>query len=548
MEQNKNKILDWFYEMVAIRSDTCTPMERDIEKYIYDRLAALTYFQKNQGLVGREPIADDPLKRDVVWALVKGKGEKTIVLVNHHDAVLPTNYGAFAPYAYNPLTLADQMNKIELPDDLRQDLESGNWIFGRGTADMKAGAALQMALIEEFSRKDNFNGNLLFLSVPGEEYMSAGMLNSVALMERLQRDYKLDYQLLIDSETHQRGKDNIGIIYEGSAGKLLTVVYVRGKKAHVGNVFAGFNPLLLLSEIIEQTELNTDFCDVVEQEVAPPPTWMFMEDRQIHYEGTIPGAAAGCLSMISLHSLPSQIDSHLTRIITKACQNVTRKITQQQKVYNSKGITTEQVAAWDVQVRHFEEIFAGAEKQFGQVFLDDYRQTWQNISGEIDENRESIQNGSYRLIEKVLDYIPDQSPVVVLAFLPPYYPSAANWNYPDLPEAVASIGQAVDAFSCNEWGERYKTLNYYMQISDMSFASFHDIDDAISTIGSNMPFWNKYYGSVFTSKRALSMPVVNIGPWGKDLHKFGERVYRPDLEEKSYAILKHVVLHIFKEN
>jgi len=37
------------------------------------------------------------------------------------------------------------------------------------------------------------------------------------------------------------------------------------------------------------------------------------------------------------------------------------------------------------------------------------------------------------------------------------------------------------------------------------------------------------------------MPVVNIGPWGKDLHKIGERVYRPDLEKKTYAILKQAV-------
>ncbi|MBW1817983.1 MAG: M20/M25/M40 family metallo-hydrolase [Deltaproteobacteria bacterium] len=546
MAAQANKILRLFYDLVAVRSDTCTPMERDIERFIYDWFVALSYFQKNPHLVGCEPVADDPLDRVVVWALVLGKGAKTLVLVNHHDAVLPTDYGSLVSYAFDPPALAEQMRKIELPDDLQRDLESGDWIFGRGTADMKAGAAIQMALTAEFSEKTDFDGNLLFLSVPGEEYMSIGMLNSVALMEKLQQDHDLDYQLLIDSETHQRGEDRSGVIYEGSAGKLLALVYVRGKTAHVGNVFAGFNPLLLLSEIILQTELNTDFCDVVEHEVAPPPTWMFMGDRQTQYESSVPSAAVGCLSVISQHSQPSRIASQLIRLIDTACQNVTRKIEQQQAVYNSKGITTEQVAAWDVQIRYFAEIFESAAKQFGQAFRDDYHNTRQAIGRRIDENRESIHTGSYALIEKVLSYIPDLSPTVVLAFLPPYYPNAANWNYPNLPEAVASLSEAIDSLSREKWGQRYKKLNCYMQISDMSFASFHEKGDAVSTIGPNMPFWDKYYGSVFTQERTLSMPVINIGSWGKDLHKFGERVYRPDLEERTYAIMKHAVQHVLE--
>jgi arginine utilization protein RocB len=546
MSAQANTILRLFYDLVAVRSDTCTPMERDIEKFIYNWFAALAYFQKNPHLAGCEPVADDPLDRSIIWAMVRGKGKKTVILVNHHDTVLPTDYGSLAPHAFDPTTLADHMRRIELSDELRLDLESGDWIFGRGTADMKAGIALQMVLTAEFSQTNSFDGNLLFLSVPGEEYMSIGMLNSVALMEKLQQDYDLNYQLLIDSECHQRGGDRSGVIYEGSAGKLLAQIYVRGKKAHVGNVFAGFNPLLLLSEIILRTELNTDFCDVVEQEVAPPPTWMFMEDRQAKYEGSVPGAAVGCLSVISLHSQPGRIDSQLIRLIDKACRKVTRKIKKQQVEYNSKGITTEQVDAWDVQIRHFSEIFESAVKQFGQTFLDDYHQTWRAISRRIDEDRESIHTGSCRLIEKVLAYIPDTSPIVILAFLPPYYPNAANWNYPDLPEAVASLSYAVDSFSREKWGERYKKMNYFMQISDMSFASFHDSGDAVSTIGPNMPFWDKYFGSVLTPARTLSMPVVNIGPWGKELHKFGERVYRSDLEERTYAIMKHAVRHVLE--
>lgn len=33
----------------------------------------------------------------------------------------------------------------------------------------------------------------------------------------------------------------------------------------------------------------------------------------------------------------------------------------------------------------------------------------------------------------------------------------------------------------------------------------------------------------FEDMTQLSMPVLNLGPWGKDLHKTTERVYGPDV-------------------
>jgi len=38
--------------------------------------------------------------------------------------------------------------------------------------------------------------------------------------------------------------------------------------------------------------------------------------------------------------------------------------------------------------------------------------------------------------------------------------------------------------------------------------------------------------------QALSIPVINIGPWSKDLHKFTERVYKTDLYERTPALLE----------
>ena len=540
------KIMTIFNDLVSIRSDTETPFEKDIERYLYDWFGRLDYFKKNPDQFGREPLEADPLDRAVIWALIKGNGANTIILLNHHDIVNPFDYGTLAENAFNPKKLMKMLSELKLPEEARDDLDSGDWIFGRGTADMKSGAAIQMALIEEYSRKRNFDGNLLFISVPGEEFMSLGMINSVGLIARLKEKFNLGYQILIDSEPHQREKDCNGVIYEGTAGKLLALVYVRGKKAHVGDVFAGFNPLLLLSEIVLQTELNTGFSDAVFDEVAPPPTWMFLRDRQSVYDGSLPMSAGGCLSIISLSSKPTDIVSQLTTIIENACRKIIKEIEAHYAKYKEKNISAGEINPWEIKVKSFSDIYQMALNNSGQEFIDDYQQTFEDLMDQIQKNQKNIHESTFILIEKVLEHISILSPIVVLSFAPPYYPPLANYNYPSLTPSVSSLGDEIISFAHKELNEKYKKLNYFMQISDMSFASFHDFADAVTSIGSNMPFWDKYYGRISNESATLSMPVINIGPWGKDLHKFTERVYKPDLNERTYRILKHSIDHILK--
>ncbi|WP_183108805.1 hypothetical protein [Thermohalobacter berrensis] len=45
----------------------------------------------------------------------------------------------------------------------------------------------------------------------------------------------------------------------------------------------------------------------------------------------------------------------------------------------------------------------------------------------------------------------------------------------------------------------------------------------------------------------LSIPVINIGPWGKDLHKFTERVYKEDLFERTPRIIDLAIEHVLNE-
>lgn len=44
--------------------------------------------------------------------------------------------------------------------------------------------------------------------------------------------------------------------------------------------------------------------------------------------------------------------------------------------------------------------------------------------------------------------------------------------------------------------------------------------------------------------QALSLPVINIGPWGKDCHKYTERVFKPDLLERTPQMLMWAIEYL----
>lgn len=41
--------------------------------------------------------------------------------------------------------------------------------------------------------------------------------------------------------------------------------------------------------------------------------------------------------------------------------------------------------------------------------------------------------------------------------------------------------------------------------------------------------WGRLYSIPFEDIESLSIPIINIGPWGKDYHKFTERVFIKDV-------------------
>lgn len=62
-----------------------------------------------------------------------------------------------------------------------------------------------------------------------------------------------------------------------------------------------------------------------------------------------------------------------------------------------------------------------------------------------------------------------------------------------------------------------------------------------------MPLWGDIYSIPFDLIRELSVPVINVGPWGKDFHKNTERVYLPDLCQRTPALIEEAIRFVFSQ-
>lgn len=164
--------------LVQYESISGTAGEVALAKYMHDVLKDRSYFQKNPEYLKLHPMEDG---RYFLTALVK-KEEKsnTVLLLSHFDVVDTADYGEFKHMACKVPELMDLLNdkKELLPERVRRDLESGEWLFGRGSMDMKAGLAVQFSMLER-AMNGEFDGNLLLITVPDEEVNSQGMLEAV---------------------------------------------------------------------------------------------------------------------------------------------------------------------------------------------------------------------------------------------------------------------------------------------------------------------------------------------------------------------------------
>ncbi len=526
-EKMQNNIYTILEELINIQSDTNTHLEKDIERYLLDHISQMPWF-KDHPTFGLEALSHDDLERGIVWALLKGNGPNTIILLNHHDAVDIDVYGNLKEVAFDSDALKASLKNLKLDDETHHDLEDSNWMFGRGTADMKAGIAIHLHLLEMYASK-NLKGNILFISVPDEENLSQGMRHGSQLLHQLSNTYDLNYELLINSEPHER-TNNQFTIYDSSVGKNMAAIYVQGIKSHIGKIYDGLNPTLLLSNIVQKTELNPMFSDSVLGDQSPPPSWSYVRDFKASYDASVPEAAGGYLSFLTLESTPIDILSHLKEICSDA---MTEMVEHKKRTYETIYKKNYDKVHHVPQVKLYQDLLHDATQKNRQATEQSLRECKMYIKDELKAKRLTIPESNFILIRSLLDIVTYSEPTAVVALSPPFYPHISTET------AHQSVMNTVkDILKEDEIDFQH----YFMGISDLSYTGLQNADKITPYVAPNMPLWDEdFYTIDFSSLKKLSIPSIILGPWGKDLHKMTERVYVPDLVENTHLLISKLI-------
>ncbi len=443
-----------------------------------------------------EGIPDDPRRN--VFALKRGRGRRTVVLTGHFDVVPVEDYGALKPLAFDAEKLLPEMVARlratgESPLALA-DLESGDYLPGRGLLDMKAGLAAGIAALEAWSGE----GTLLFVGVADEEERSAGARAAAPLIAKIARENDLDIALVINLDAiNDQGDGAAGrVVALGSIGKQLVTALVVGQETHACFPYYGANAAYLAAELACEFELAPELAETTGDEVAAPPTALHLKDQKAGYNVTTPAQAWAYWNTLQ-HRRPAAevFDIALSlarRAMTRAEVKVGRAIPVMTYAELAASVSPEKLKAEAMAL-------AGAE---------------------ID-----LPERARRLTQFAWDESRLSGPAVVMGF--------GSIPYPAVQLLDATLEGAIMAAAA-PFG--LKPARYFAGISDMSFLG--EASGDLSVCAANTPIW----GTGFVMPEPAGYPCINIGPWGRDYHHWLERVHAP----YAFEILPRVLMAVIE--
>ncbi|WP_188206084.1 M20/M25/M40 family metallo-hydrolase [Alkalibacillus aidingensis] len=512
--QSKESLVQLLSQLVQYQSITGEADEIAIIEYIEHLLKDFTYFQQHSNHLHIEPLDDG---RQLLTALVK-KSEKpdTLILLSHIDVVAVEDYGSFKHLAFRPQDLTTTLKKFpeQLPDDAREDLFTSDWLFGRGTMDMKAGTTLHLSMLERLINGE-WEGNILLLVVPDEEANSLGMLKAVSVLKQIKEQESLSYKLCLNSEPmfRQYPNDENMYLYTGSLGKVLPGFLCYGKETHVGEPFHGVNANLLISYLNKNLELNDTFIEKRGSEVTPPPVSLMNRDLKEHYSVQTPVTAVSMYNVLFMKQNIGEITDKLYQVMKETKEEVEQHLNQQVMKYRSLIGKEHADPIHQVKIMDYQQLYKEAVKRHGENEV--LRR--QNLL--LHERKSGDRDFTTTLVQDLAYLCKDIAPMIILFYSPPYYPAVTSCEHP----VVSRITEAIQTYMETEYGLNSTSLAYFNGISDLSFVGEANKEDQQNQLKNNMPL-ELASGEKYLQQAQLSVPTINIGPLGKDAHQWTERL------------------------
>lgn len=505
-------------------SVTGTAGEREFSRFLARYLRDLPFLADGSAEILSEPVPGPPEGRECVAALVRGQGRRTIVLCGHFDVVGIADYGDLQPLAGDPFALAPALiaRLAESGDDPRAlaDLRSGDYVPGRGLLDMKAGLGAGLAVLEAIAASQERVGNLLFLAVPDEENQSAGMRAAGPLLARLAREHDLDLTLAINLDALQDDR-SVGL---GCVGKHLVTTYVIGHEAHACYPFNGLSAAYLASAIVQEMEYEPDLAEGEPGAMSAPPVALIQRDLREGYDVTTPARAWCAFNVITRRRSGREVLDRSAEIVRRALARALALRRERAERAGAQG----GMSFDDAPIVTFEAVEARASATPA------YAADRATLAAQLTARADLTMPERARLMtELAVEAARITGPCVVLGFGGLSYPPVPPLRMQANPALEETVRQAV-ANAAARTGVEIAVRDQLAVITDMSFpGAYHRNEDRDAT--RDNPLWRGILD--WDIENYPRVPIVNIGPSGRDYHRFVERAETA----YSFAVLPEIV-------
>lgn len=549
MQVDRKEMEQLLKDLISQASVVNTEGERKMAENIYHYLCSLPYFQSRPDQIELTSTYHDSKLRYNVLAYVIGEAmysHETVILMGHMDTVGISDYGSWKEQAMDPDQLRKTYQSDKMPEDIREHANSEDWMFGRGSLDMKSGVASHLYVLKHFSEHPGeLKGNIMLAITCDEEDSSHGIRSALKDLKRLKNREGFDYIAALNSDyTSPRYKgDNKRHIYVGTVGKLLPTFFITGKETHVGQVFEGFDPNLIISELTKEIDYNPLLCDEKFGEWTLPPVTLKQTDLKPFYDVQTPLAAFVYYNFFVHSWSPKDVIYKLRVHAERAFKSAIRTYLDRFEMYCKLSGTPHELRHIKPRVYTFEEYYDWLKNEHGLEFEKEIGRVCEDIMKEPDMD---IRKYSCRVMEEIWGWDETKEPAIIIFFSNIYIPRIAISK--DTPEGNRLITAIESAVTQTQpfYSSEIEIRQFFPYISDMSFVALSDDEESIENLEKNMPTWGEEYRLNVEDIRALNVPVCNIGPYGFDAHKKYERVEIPYSLEVVPFMTYSVIRHLFK--
>ncbi|ASK61512.1 peptidase M20 [Virgibacillus phasianinus] len=514
-------------QLIAIESINGTAGEVELANTVQRWLQTFPYFEKDPANVWEQYIPNDSIGRKNIFAFLRSPSgsSKTIIYHAHMDTVGVDDFGNMKMHSLNSDALESYFKKYPFNQEVQKDALSGDYLFGRGSVDMQSGLAVHIANLLYFSEHlDELPGNILFMTNSDEESQHKGVTTSISEINRLKKEEGLDYVAAINTDfiTPMYKGDPHRYIYTGSAGKLLPSFYIYGRETHVGDTLSGIDPTLISSEINRRINNNLDLTENIDGELILPPSCLYQKDTKTSYNVQTPKSSYLYFNYFIYESTGKEVMDRLEEITNEACLQLAETAAQQYGEFAERSNLPAAVnnQRWNIEVTTLADFILKLEA----MGLDPRSKSKQVVTEyrHLDERMLC-----FKIAEELQQLDPDKKPRVIIFFAPPYLPhNFLNENKEKDKKLLQMIHETIDHAS-KESNEVFSINKFFPYLADGSFLSLHETDEEISALVDNFPEIETLYPIPFNDIRKLDVPSINMGVYGKDGHKWTERVYKP---------------------